>query len=152
MQKFLSKLPPLLVWAICMLIAIGMNPYIRHIPLSKSHYLLGSFCILVALIILFLAQMRFSKQKTTVNPIEPLAASSLVVLGIYRYSRNPMYVAFTLLLIACAFFLNNGVAFIWAVFFWAYMNYLQIPKEEAALTQIFKLNYQQYCQQTRRWL
>lgn len=137
MQKFLSKLPPLLVWAICMLIAIGMNPYIRHIPLSKSHYLLGSFCILVALIILFLAQMRFSKQKTTVNPIEPLAASSLVVLGIYRYSRNPMYVAFTLLLVACAFFLNNGVAFIWAVFFLCLHELSANPQRRGSLNTNF---------------
>lgn len=94
----------------------------------------------------------FQKAKTTVNPTTPAAASSVVTSGVYRFSRNPMYVGFLLALIGWATFLSHTLPFLLLPVYVAYMNRFQISPEERALSVKFGDEYEAYKQVVRRWL
>jgi protein-S-isoprenylcysteine O-methyltransferase Ste14 len=96
--------------------------------------------------------LAFRRANTTVDPRVPQQTSSLVARGIYRYSRNPMYLGFLLLLTALACYLMNAVAFILLPLFVLYMNRFQIAPEERHLLHKFGAEYQSYTTQVRRWL
>jgi len=94
----------------------------------------------------------FRRAGTTVNPLQPAAASQLVVSGIYRRTRNPMYLGMLLLLVGWGVFLGNGLAFISAAAFIPLMNRLQIGPEERILTATFGPAFTAYQSAVRRWL
>jgi protein-S-isoprenylcysteine O-methyltransferase Ste14 len=94
----------------------------------------------------------FRKAKTTVDPTKPEAASTMVVSGVYRVSRNPMYVGFLLVLAGWAVFLGHGLPFLLLPLFVAYLNRFQIRPEERALAARFGSEYASYAQSVRRWL
>ncbi len=96
--------------------------------------------------------MAFRASKTTVDPRKPEASSALVSSGVYRYSRNPMYVGFALVLAAWAVFLASAWALLGVPFFVAYMNRFQIAPEEQALGEIFGEEFTAYMQRVRRWI
>jgi protein-S-isoprenylcysteine O-methyltransferase Ste14 len=94
----------------------------------------------------------FNRARTTVNPLRPEEASKLVVRGVYRVTRNPMYLGFLLLLLAWAIFLGNlGAVLVIAVFV-VYMNLFQIAPEERALAARFGGEFEEYRRRVRRWL
>ena len=94
----------------------------------------------------------FRRAKTTVNPLKPDAASSLVTSGIYRLTRNPMYLGMLIVLVGWAAFLANALAFIVAAAFVLYLNRFQIIPEEKALTTRFGPEFTTYCSKVRRWI
>jgi AraC family transcriptional regulator, transcriptional activator FtrA len=94
----------------------------------------------------------FRRAKTTVNPMKPDPISSLVVSGIYRYTRNPMYLGFLLLLLAWAAALSNVLALVSLPAFVLYMNRFQILPEERVLASRFTQDYAEYRARVRRWL
>ena len=106
---------------------------------------IGSFFGLAGIVSFYLA-------KTTVNPEKPEKASTLVTSGIYKVTRNPMYVGLVCFLIAWAAWLGSLYSLVFIVVFVLYMNRFQITPEERALTKLFGQDYQDYCQKVRRWL
>jgi protein-S-isoprenylcysteine O-methyltransferase Ste14 len=94
----------------------------------------------------------FRRAKTTMNPMKPDTTSSLVVSGIYRYTRNPMYLGFLLLLMAWAASLSNVLALVSVLAFVLYMNRFQIVPEERVLASRFAQDYAEYRDRVRRWL
>lgn len=94
----------------------------------------------------------FRRARTTINPLKPESTSSLVVAGVYRVSRNPMYVGMLLVLLAWAVLLSNVLAFMILPAFVLYMNRFQIGPEETALAKMFGEEYATYCSRVRRWL
>ncbi|WP_296935893.1 isoprenylcysteine carboxylmethyltransferase family protein [uncultured Marinobacter sp.] len=96
--------------------------------------------------------LAFRSSKTTVDPRKPEATSALVSSGVYRYSRNPMYVGFALWLLAWGVFLASAWALIGVIVFVMYMNRFQIAPEERALREIFGDEFRDYEQRVRRWL
>jgi protein-S-isoprenylcysteine O-methyltransferase Ste14 len=92
------------------------------------------------------------RSNTTINPLQPDQASSLVVIGIYNTTRNPMYVGFASLLFAWAFFLANYLAFVGPIFFILFTNRFQIIPEERALIVRFGDEYGRYLKHVRRWI
>jgi len=94
----------------------------------------------------------FRRAQTTVNPMKPDSATSLVVSGIYRLTRNPMYLGFLLVLLGWAIFLSNALAFLFLPAFIIYMNRFQIEPEEKALTSLFGQQFVAYTSRVRRWL
>jgi len=110
--------------------------------------LLAAIAVLVGLA----AVISFRKARTTVNPWTPNASSSLVKTGIFSKSRNPMYVALLIALLAWALYLANALALALAVVFVPYMNRFQIQPEERALEKTFGVVYQEYKNQVRRWI
>lgn len=94
----------------------------------------------------------FRKASTTVNPLTPAASSSLVVTGIFQWSRNPMYLALLLVLIGWGIYLANLFSLLMASGFVAYMNRFQIQPEERALEEKFGTEFTLYRQKVRKWL
>ena len=101
---------------------------------------------------MILGVVTFRKARTTVNPLKPDAASTLVVTGIYRWTRNPMYLGALLLLASWAIYLGNPVSGAFLVIFIVYLNRFQIAPEEAALTTRFVPEFVAYKSRVRRWV
>lgn len=94
----------------------------------------------------------FVRARTTINPLKPDTASSLVTTGIYRFTRNPMYLGLLLILLGWAAFLANALAFVVAAGFVLYLNRLQITPEERVLSSLFGAEFAAYKTRVRRWL
>jgi protein-S-isoprenylcysteine O-methyltransferase Ste14 len=96
--------------------------------------------------------LAFRRAHTTVNPTNPGSSSSVVSDGIYSFSRNPMYVGFTLILLAVDALLGNVLALLWLPLFVSYMNHYQIIPEERVLEARFGAEYSAYLASVRRWI
>lgn len=94
----------------------------------------------------------FRRARTTINPTKPTATTSLVCGGIYRFTRNPMYLGLALYLLAWAAFLSNILALLFVPLFVGYINRFQINPEERALLALFGGEYTAYKHGVRRWL
>ena len=94
----------------------------------------------------------FRRARTTVNPTKPQAASSLVTSGVYRLTRNPMYVGLLLVLVAWAIFLSSAWTLAGPPAFLLYITRFQIQPEERVLAAIFGTAYSNYKDKVRRWL
>ncbi|MBU2112947.1 MAG: isoprenylcysteine carboxylmethyltransferase family protein [Gammaproteobacteria bacterium] len=153
MQALELKIPPLLL---VVLFALAMWLFAQRVPplvlpFSWRLVLAGIFAA-AGIAVALSGVMAFRRANTTVDPRVPQQSSSLVIRGIYRYSRNPMYVGFLLLLMAWAFYLTSAAALALLPLFVLYMNRFQIVPEERFLLQKFGADYHAYTKQVRRWL
>jgi len=99
------------------------------------------------------AVLAFFKARTTVNPVNIEKASKLVTAGLYRFTRNPMYLGVSLLLTGWGLWLGNPLSLIIGVTgFVLVMNAIQIKPEEEALKKIFGQDYIDYTKTVRRWI
>ena len=98
------------------------------------------------------ALLAFSRAQTTVNPHHPDKATALINSGVFRLSRNPLYLAMLLILIGWAFWLGNLIALAITSGFFIYMNPMQILPEERALQSKFGEEFTEYKTRVRRWL
>lgn len=96
--------------------------------------------------------LEFRKAKTTVNPTKPETTSTVVATGIYRFTRNPMYLGMLMVLVGWAVILANAISFALVPMFVLYMNRFQIGPEEHVLSTHFSGEYVTYMQSVRRWL
>ncbi|MFZ3204331.1 MAG: isoprenylcysteine carboxylmethyltransferase family protein [Pseudomonas sp.] len=94
----------------------------------------------------------FLRRKTVLNPYAPHKASTLVLTGAFRYSRNPMYLGLVLLLSAWGLYLSAWWSVAGPIAFFLYIDRFLIPHEEAALKLVFGEPYLQYLKDVRRWL
>lgn len=94
----------------------------------------------------------FVKARTTVTPLAPEKASSLVTGGLYKFTRNPMYLGMLLVLTGIAMWFGSPLNVIVLIGFVAYITTFQIKPEEARLEEIFGADYRDYMQRVRRWL
>jgi protein-S-isoprenylcysteine O-methyltransferase Ste14 len=96
--------------------------------------------------------IEFRRAHTTVNPLKPDSASALVTGGVYRITRNPMYVGLAVVLLGWGAFLSNIVALIGIAGFGWYIDRFQIAPEERALATLFGAEFDAYRRDVRRWL
>lgn len=94
----------------------------------------------------------FKRARTTSDPRNPADASVLVTSGIYRITRNPMYVGVLLVLIGWGIFLGNVLALICALIFVPYISRYQIQPEERLLQDKFGAAFIEYKAKVRRWI
>lgn len=113
---------------------------------------LAAGLILLGFIISLLGFVSLHRSKTTISPTTPNAASSLVIDGVYKFTRNPMYVGLLLALLGWSIFLSNAVAFAFVPIFVLYINRFQIIPEERALAAKFGADFVKYKASVRRWL
>ena len=147
------RIPPPVVGAI---VAAGMwgvssmGPALT-VPATARY---GVVAILVAAGIAFdvLGILGFRAARTTVNPLKPEQASTLVTGGVYRVTRNPMYVGMALLLTAWAAYLSALLSFAGIVVFVLYITRFQIQPEEQTLRRLFGDTFVDYSARVRRWL
>ncbi|AZU04039.1 S-isoprenylcysteine methyltransferase-like protein [Glycocaulis alkaliphilus] len=96
--------------------------------------------------------LAFQKARTTLSPIDPGAATSLVVNGVYTRTRNPMYLGMAVMLLGWTLILGHPGGLVGIAFFVAYINHFQIQPEERALQTLFGNTFTAYCARVRRWI
>lgn len=147
------KIPPPLVLFTC-----GLLMWLLALLLPSLGIALPGQLALAALLtasgvgVAIAGVLAFRQASTTINPTRPSATSSIVSNGVYRFTRNPMYLGMLLCLGGWAIFLGNPLSLLGLPLFVAYLNRLQIGPEERALEAKFGEPYAQYCARVRRWL
>lgn len=96
--------------------------------------------------------LAFLRAHTTVNPMQPADAKSLVVSGVFRFSRNPMYLGLALVLLGWGLYLAHPLSLAMLALFVGYMNRFQILPEERAMEQLFGEQFRAYRRRVRRWI
>lgn len=147
------KVPPLavvLITAALMWLGAWLVPRLSFA--APGRYATAWGVALVGALVSILGVVSFRRARTTVNPMQPEASSSLVVTGIYGVTRNPMYLGFVLILLGWAMALSNALAFLALPCFGAYMNAFQIKPEERALVGLFGERFVSYQREVRRWI
>jgi protein-S-isoprenylcysteine O-methyltransferase Ste14 len=153
MRSLELKIPPLLLAAGIALAMWLLSSLVPAVPVSSNVSLaLATVVGLLGIAFSAAGSLAFQRNKTTVNPLHPENASSLVTTGVYRVSRNPMYVGMMLGLLAWAIGLSSPVALAGPVAFIMYINRFQIEPEERALAAKFGKDFAAYRASVRRWL
>lgn len=149
------KIPPLVV----VLVAAGLMLLMRWltptlaVSLDLDVRMWAALPVLAAGVTVAVAGvLQFRRSRTTVNPMTPERTSALVSNGIYRYTRNPMYVGMLLALLAFAIVLASPASLLMLPAFVVYMNRFQIMPEERQLARHFGAEFQAYRAGVRRWL
>lgn len=145
------KIPPLLV-ALIFGFLIWVMQFQVEIDNTIVLYIVSIILFSIGSIVSILGVWEFRKQKTTVNPMSPQESNSLVMNGIYTFTRNPMYLGFLLWLFSLGVLLRNPISLIAIVLFVIYMNIFQIIPEENILEEKFGKEYLKYKENVRRWL
>ncbi len=95
---------------------------------------------------------QFNASSTTINPLKPNKSSALVTQGIYRFTRNPMYVGLLLMLCAWAIVLGSVSNVLLLAGFVITITRMQIRPEEEALRSLFPEEFDEYRRKVRRWV
>ena len=153
-MKYLElKIPPVIFFLLCgggMWLLLPLAPGLAiEIPAGK---LLSGIVAAAGIGIGLAGVLAFRKEKTTVDPRYPEKASSVVRAGIYKRTRNPMYVGLLLSLLGWAIYLEHPLSLIGLPVFVLYMNRFQIRPEERALERAFGDEYRRYLNEVRRWI
>ena len=147
------KIPPAVVFLVC---AAGMWLLARAFPVGEFELRYAGFLAIAiavpGLAVAIAGIHAFRHQSTTVNPIRPDEASSVVSGSVYRYTRNPMYVGLACCVLAWGVYLRSFAALPCIVIFIAYMTQFQIKPEERALQEKFGDEYTSFKSRVRRWL
>jgi len=124
------------------------------LPISKiinfPFNLIGFLFFIVGTGLNIWADQLFKKESTTVKPFDK--PSSLVQTGPFKFSRNPMYLGMTLLLIGAGFILGSITSFVGAVLFILSMEIIFIAPEEANLLKNFGEEFKNYKKTVRKWI
>lgn len=147
------KIPPVVVF---LFVGVGMWFVAVSLPVADIA-IPGSGSIAIVMLaaggaVAVPAVLRFRRHDTTVHPNRPEKTSTIVTTGIYRYTRNPMYLGLACLLTAWALWLGNIAALAGVPLFIAYMTRFQIKPEEGALRELFGDSYVEYTTTVRRWI
>ncbi len=153
MKSLELKIPPP-VYAL----SIGLLMWLLNKYIPVTHFIespwnkIGIAVIVVAGSFDLWSLFLFLKKRTTPNPMKPEKTTGLVVNGLYKYSRNPMYVGLLIILTGYAIWLGSLTPFlVLPLFYWA-ITEMQIKPEERVLTDKFGEDYQTYKNSVRRWL
>lgn len=153
MRALELKIPPLLLMLVvaAAMVSLGVLLPALTFPFA-GHRAVGLALIAAGVAVLLGAVLQFRMQRTTVDPREPAKASRFVARGLYRFTRNPMYLGMALVLLGVAAWEAHAAGALLVAAFCAYLTELQIKPEERALEQRFGAEYSAYRSKVRRWL
>ena len=153
MNALENRIPPPLVMVLTAAAMWTVAQLARAIPIDDTLRIVIAGALVVVGGIFAVSGFRaFGRAKTTVDPINIEEASSLVISGIYRYTRNPMYLGLTALLLAWTVYLGVPWVILGPVAFMLFITRFQIIPEERVLREKFGAAYASYQQEVRRWL
>lgn len=146
-----TKIPPPIVTLLFGLSIYFSRGIFQAVEVKYSFYI-AILLLILGLTVLISAVRLFRKDKTTVNPLSPEQATKLVMNGIFKYSRNPMYLGMAFILGSIAVFFNLIGGIILIALFCFYITKFQIIPEEKAMSNLFSQDFDKYKQTTRRWI
>ncbi|WP_437395106.1 methyltransferase family protein [Flagellimonas lutimaris] len=146
------KVPPALV----MMIFGGLMYLLdKYLPVGEFEFFGKRVLVMLlfglGILVILISVIQFFITKTTVDPLNPKKTSNLVTNGVYKFTRNPMYLGMLLFLLAFGLKLGNAFNTLIAAGFVSYMNRFQIKPEEKVLKETFGKEYNIYRKLTRRW-
>jgi protein-S-isoprenylcysteine O-methyltransferase Ste14 len=152
LQTLELTIPPPIVALTLAAAMWGVSSITSPIALPASSRIVATVLALIGFSLAFAGIVSFLRAKTTIHPTTPEAATSLVTNGLYRFTRNPMYLGLVIVLIAWAVFLSNAWTLAGPLLAVLYLNRFQIAPEERALDALFGADYAAYKRNVRRWL
>ena len=153
MNALETRIPPPLVGLVAGIVAWLASSTFAPTVLPFPVRLGGALALVLLGFVLAGAGARSVRRaKSTLNPVKPETATALVTSGIYRYTRNPMYLGMAACLLAWSAWLGTLAGLIGAPFFVLYMNRFQVGPEERALSRLFGADFSAYQSRVRRWL
>ncbi len=147
----LKILPPLVM------VIFGCFMYLvdRFLPVGEFDFFgrreMSYILLAVGFLLIIVAVFQFIKANTTTDPLHPEKAKHLITGGVFKYTRNPMYLGMLLFLIAFGLHLGNAFNTLLAAGYVYYMNHFQIKREETVLIEQFGKAYLLYLKAVRRW-
>ena len=151
MDKFKNKIPPTFLTLLFLILnyILSFNSLNIEIPYK---YFFTTLLFFLGLYIIFRSSRLFAKSKTSIDPLRPFKSTSLITNDIYKYSRNPMYFGYLLIILGSSVYLGNVISIIIIPLFIFTINFLQIIPEEEALKDLFGPRYDEYLSNVRRWI
>lgn len=147
------KIPPPVVGALVAAAMWAVADAGPQFPLSPQvKYAAMAIFIAAGAAFDLLGLIAFHQSRTTINPLRPERTTTLVTTGIYRITRNPMYVGMAFLLLAWAVYLSALLPLAGVLLFRLYITRFQIEPEERVLQGIFGEEFVNYASRVRRWL
>lgn len=152
-RKTALRVPPLIVAG---LMAVFMWLLALYMPLVlvtfAGQWIIATIFVLLGAQLAIASVRSLHENETTVNPLQPDTSSALVTDGVFKLSRNPIYLGFLMALVGCALWLGALTSLIGLPLFVWYINRFQIEPEEVALQARFGEEFEQYRRQVRRWI
>ncbi len=150
-MKHDRKILPPVYFLAAVLLMVGLNYFvpvqtILNAPITYS----GAGMIAFGLFIVMWPAVTFGKVGTPIKPFED--STRLVTNGMYRITRNPMYLGMVVVLLGIAVLLGNASPFLIAPMFGWLIQTKFVKFEEALLEKTFGDEYLRYKQKVRRWL
>ena len=142
--------PPLLV--LILVVSSFLSSKKINIILIPNQNIVSIIILLVGLLILIIPVSNFIKYKTTIDPIKFKKVNKLITSGIYKYSRNPMYLGLLMIVISSSILYLNIYSVSTPFLFYWWINRFQIKREEIFLSEKFGKEYLSYKTKTRRWI
>ena len=149
-MKTIKIPPPILVIILTSLVYFSSTKLeLIYLPYRQ---IVSVIILFIGLIVIVSPVVDFIKSKTTVNPVKFKNVNRLVTTGIYRYSRNPMYLGMILIIISTTVYYLNFLSIFSPLIFYIWINKFQISREEIFLEDKFGNEYLKYKSKTRRWI
>ena len=146
-----NKIPPPVITLIGALLIYYSSPFSPYLTLPAFNAL-PILSLVSGIAVIVSAIKSFKDYKTTINPLKPETASSLVTSGVFKYTRNPMYLGLLLILIYLSLIFNVVGGCLVSLGFIIYITKFQIIPEEVAMEKLFGNQFLEYKQQVRRWI
>lgn len=142
--------PVALLIGIALIYALSVRLPATNFNLPGQAWLAGLLFV-AGLGLMLAAAWALQRAHTTINPIWPDHAKHLVTSGIFRFSRNPIYLGDSLILLGMVFWFGNWLGIAVVALFLLFIDRFQIRAEEQALSRLFGEGYRQYLSHTHRW-
>ena len=149
-MKTIKIPPPILVLILTSLVYFSSTKLESiYLPYRQT---VSVLILIIGLVVIISPVFNFIKSKTTVNPVKFQNVNRLVTTGIYKYSRNPMYLGMILIIISTTVYYLNFLSVFSPLIFYIWINKFQISREEIFLEGKFGNEYLKYKSKTRRWI
>ncbi|OUT99014.1 MAG: hypothetical protein CBC01_02225 [Betaproteobacteria bacterium TMED41] len=146
-----NKIPPPILALLCMYIIYALDEQFPNFSFIYQE-IFALFIAIEAFVIIFFAVKEFKKFRTTISPLKIDEVNNFVTSGVFRFSRNPMYLGLTSLQVAVGFYFGNWLMIIVIPLFIFYITFYQIVPEEKVLLERFGVDFKTYCSNVGRWL
>lgn len=152
MEKLRLKIPPVIYFLTMIFASYVVHHNVDGFRIDwMSNGIVVKMLLVCGLFLGLISLFQFVKQKTSVNPHKPQNSSKLVQNGVYRFTRNPMYLSLLLFLIAYVLKMGVWLNVIFVIMFVWVMNKFQIIPEEEILESKFGEDFLRYKSNVRRW-
>lgn len=153
MSRLETRIPPILWWAWGALVVLLVDESFGDDFAEGWGIIVGVLLLGAGVALSLRAFGAFSRAETTFDPHDPTSATTLITDGVYRFSRNPMYLGMMLLLLGWGLWRGSIIAgLLGSATFVALVTRFQIVPEERALAENFGDEYTAFTASTRRWI